>query len=705
MPKKVQKRRKSSRDEGSSPNISVESIDSITDIDQSTSSIIDTSKSYSSLHTDLRQRTGIKQIFDQFKNSSKRQKREHAKAILFKPGKHSLWCEKYFPKDIADICVNKQKVNQVKEAIEDLISNSKSSSRILLLTGPAGSGKSTVAKIIANKVISNKLSLIQSKEGRNAQLFDDLIDTDEAVEEQFPNIIEFSNRTTNTSAAGSPVRQFSDFLDECKLLTMNREKCIIVDELPNLYHEDTLKSFRQAILRWIQLNSNIELPPLIICLTEFDTDDFHYKGIFSIEATFKLETVFDKRLMEYEGRAWKRIKFNPVAHKFLTKALKRVAEGEKELTANIPKKIVTEEIKELSDGGDFRNAIITLEYWCRFLYPVTHSASSFSTLGGVSGLNIFHSIGKIVYGTQHAEEEYLAYMKSLNISKAYDPKGEFTTTPKMDDINSISVENICRDLYSTSEKINLNVLENYLVLNPNMDSDVSSLVDVLSEADILTSFKHDSKSLSMMTYYGCFGSRIMCSKMKKKIRAHGAMRRLKYSRDPKVRRKKRKIEQEVAKFCMKRCYRLIDQGNYSHLSSLNSMLIDGFYQQQILNSSKLKKKIFKAGYRNNTQRLGGGFSNIVLPETSFEPDTNDDDNENLINDNDALMSKLESEYFGGGLLSDREVGPAEQEMQNSQTDEFDDDPIVDSQEERENVNDDSEDWDDSFSDDSLVLKL
>lgn len=698
----MRKRRRPSGCEESSPNISLESIESITDVDQSTSSIPDPSTKPDTNYSELKPHTGIKQIFEQFRNTSKRQAKKQRNVNIHAKDS-SLWCEKYFPKCESDICVNKQKLKQVKEAIGDLIMNEGQGPRILILTGPAGSGKSTVAKIIANDAVSNKQATLESEES-NIRLFDELIETDETAEEQFPNIIEYSNRTTSTSAVASPVRQFSDFLDECKLLTMGREKCIIVDELPNLYHQETLQNFRDAILRWIQLNSSIQLPPLIICLTEFDIDDFHYKGVFSIEATFKIETVFDQQLMKYEGRSWRRIKFNPVARKFLTKALKIVVDGEKTLTAKIPKKVMSEELKELSGGGDIRNAIITLEYWCRFVFPVTHSPSSFSTLGGVSGLNIFHSIGKLVYGTQHKEEEYLAYMKSLNVSKAYDPKQEFTVMPTIDDINSISVENICRDLYSTSEKINLNVLENYLVLNPKLDSNVSSLLNVLSEADVMSSYNRDRKCLSMMTYYGCFGTRIMCSKIKSSTLRHGSVRRLKYSRDSKVRRKRRKIQQEITNFCLRRCHRLVDQGYYSHLSGLNAMLIDGFYQQQILNSAKLQGKLINGGYGSHAPRLGGGFSNIVLAETNFEAEATDEDAKSMINDKEVL-EKLENEYFGRGLLSDRREGIAEQEMELADTTEFDDDPIVDSQEEQKDADNDSGDWDDSFSDDSLVLKL
>ena len=119
MARKMRKRRRLSRCEESSPNISLESIESITDVDQSTSSIPDPSTKPNT-NPELKPHTGIKQIFEQFRNTSERQDKKQ-RSVNIHAKNSSLWCEKYFPKCESDICVNKQKLNQVKEAIGDLI--------------------------------------------------------------------------------------------------------------------------------------------------------------------------------------------------------------------------------------------------------------------------------------------------------------------------------------------------------------------------------------------------------------------------------------------------------------------------------------------------------------------------------------------------------------------------------------------------------
>ena len=48
---------------------------------------------------------------------------------------------------------------------------------------------------------------------------------------------------------------------------------ILVEELPNIYHLETLKKFRDAIRDWIYQDDNgFSLPPLIICLSEIEYD-------------------------------------------------------------------------------------------------------------------------------------------------------------------------------------------------------------------------------------------------------------------------------------------------------------------------------------------------------------------------------------------------------------------------------------------------
>lgn len=622
------KRRRIVVTDDSSPNVSVESIESLTDPDQSTSDIARPTGSFNGI----------------FKRFSSQQVE-----VDDNDSNDALWVEKYAPRNPGQISINKQKLGQVRESIGRLV-NGQASDRILVLSGPPGCGKSTTAKIVAEKAMQAN--------HQSTYLLDDP-NVNETTD--FSHVVEYSNRTTTTSRISSPVTQFSDFLDECKLLTSG--SCILVDELPNLYHEPTLMNFRHALLNWIEIDSHVQLPPLIICITEFDVDDERHNMLFTLESTFKVETVLGRNLMQYEERGWHRIKFNSIARSFMKKGLRSVANREK---LTIPKSVVTKEIDELSATGDIRNGLITFEYWARFLYPITNEISTYLTLGEISSLNIFHSVGKVVYGTQHPKEELDTFMRSFNMQNSL--KQKLSRKPTMADINTITVENISQDVASTSERLNLNILENYLVLNPDIGEDTAKLIDILSESDTMVKYGFDD-SQAMVGYYSCFGSRIQCSKMKTPGQRFGKLR---YSRESKVRQKKRKIGGLVSEFIDGRAHRLVEAGHYAHISREDVMLVDGFYQYSIIGSMKDE---MASGYK--VQRIGGDFSNLILPKTKIEEE-GDDSLEKA-----EYTKQLEARYFNYGQGG---TDPSDDE-------EFANDPIEDSEEE------------DSFSDDSLVLGL
>ncbi|QPG73500.1 hypothetical protein FOA43_000811 [Brettanomyces nanus] len=660
----------------SSPDVSIESIETITDDNQSLGEIRPTGEQRRYSGKSATRTKSIDDIIGKFSIPPNLPDVIDLTNDDDGRGCVSLWSEKYTPRSSSDLCINKQKIEQVQSQIEQMV-NEETHNRIVFLSGSSGCGKSTAAKILAEEALSKK-----KETAKKVGLFDDISIIPERDDSgRYPNVIEYTNRTTSTSRLTSSVTQFSEFLDECKLLTMGNEKCIVVDELPNVYHEGTLMNFRKAILRWIELDSSVGLPPLIICVTEFDADDDNHWGLFTLDATFKLETVLGRNLMKLEGKGWNRVKFNPVAKRYMKQALRRVVRTEHNSLEAIPKRLITDEIDQLSSTGDIRNSLITLEYWCRFLYPVTHDASSLSVLGKENGLNIFHSIGKIIYGTQHPQEEFNNYLKTANVvqfDKSQSP-------PTLRDINTISVDNVSQDSASSVGKLNLNVLENYLVLNPSkIDFNVADLVDILSQADTLFRFKNDRRALTMLTYYSCFGARLKCVRLKSNGDSSGATHhRSRYSRDSKVGYKKRKIVDLVKDFELRRCNRLVSLGQYSHLSNQDAILIDGYYQNEILNSSKARNKLGNQ-YTGTFKRLGGDFKNIILPDTEFQPDIVEDDST-------KSATSLEAKYFN--------VYNEDESMVEDDDKEFDEDPIVDS----EDVT--SQYSEDSFSDDSLVMKL
>ncbi|ODV83458.1 hypothetical protein CANARDRAFT_202939 [[Candida] arabinofermentans NRRL YB-2248] len=394
----------------------------------------------------------------------------------------------------------------------------------------------------------------------------------------------------------------------------------------------------------------------------------------------------------------------------------------------IPRLKVNEKIEELSKIGDLRNAINLLEYWYKFLYT---SKSSSQMLGKETGLNVFHSVGKIIYGTQHPLEEMINFKKRNYISSlTLSPEdGEYDDL-LMRSINSVTVSNVTNDIVATSSNFQLNLLENYsMVSRGSLSSTLVDLVDDLSLSDVLmsqsnlvtsgSSSMNNVVSLAISSYIGCLGVRLKCEAIKAEKSTGGASSRssslhgskMRYTRDAKIMKKQKQIQSEIDVYQSKRGTRSMrGQGKHGplmHISDLDVMLIDGFYEASILGSKKMRMRSQKLGITkfDKTRRLGGDFQNLTLADSEFSIV---DDNEKK-EMSDQTLKELESLYFGFNPDGDDDQ-PGRGENA-SEDEEFDLDPIVESGDEDTNLKSvenngvEESDWDDDFSDDSLVMKL
>ncbi|KAG7698840.1 hypothetical protein KL915_001132 [Ogataea haglerorum] len=585
------------------------------------------------------------------------------------------WVEKYCPSESSQLCIHERKIAELRTQIQDMVFG-RTNHQLLVLSGPSGCGKSISAKILCEEIMS-------SRRRPRSELEIEGYDHENLLD----NVVQYRNWITQTSRETSSVSSFGDFLESCKVLTMNNLKCVVVEELPNLHHDDTLKAFRKSILEWLDLDAKIKLPPLILCITEYEVDLENGTGSFSLESNFKTELVLGSKIMDKEGKQWTRIKFNPVAKRYLKRCLKRIAIAEDNLISSIkqiPRQLVEKKIDKLGGTGDLRNAIILFEYWCKYC-----SSLNDGFLGRESALNVFHSIGKIIYGTQHPETEYETYIKRALEFRLL----ESSESDLESQTDYLTVSNVVTEVLQTSSMFRLNLLENYLSIASRLTDSVGRLSDTLSISDDLeckSSFSYPFGGCSLMneiaTTIACLGARMECRKTKAVSSKSGAFLSMRYSRDSKYKKKLRRIQQETAEFAARRATRLIPQGRYTYLSAFELISCDGFYECAILSSKRLLNKSELSGIRRgtNVRRLGGGFKNLMMADTELKIA---DDDEVDVPVASKTKSLLEDLYFGT-------VSPAHIDDSDP---EFDADPIVNS--DQENISADE------FSDDSLVLRL
>ncbi|GME71989.1 unnamed protein product [[Candida] boidinii] len=601
--------------------------------------------------------------------------------------------------------------------------NRRCKSRVLVLSGPSGSGKSTLARLLANELIHEKLSSNRYEYGSrssNKTKMSTLEIGDVEVKEEgdtstkSENIIEYKLFSTSTSKLTSPVTNFREFLDQCKFL---KNKCVLIEELPNLYHPDTLRSFQESLSDWLELSKVLDdLPVLIICITDVEIDGYDsftssgngLSSSFGIERNFITETIMGPKLMEmenvdYSKGGWSHIKFNPVAKMYMKRILNTIIKNESSIIKRIPAAIFNFKFnKVFIKNGDIRNSINNLEYWCKFFYNSKYDSeyyieienfgdgsnnngnNNINAIGKEVNLDLFHSIGKILYGTQHVEEEIESFLKSNNNhSLVSEEDGNHHDYVKS--INFIISSNVTRDIISQFNIFNLNIIENYCNLNSMqfpIDSNLTDLIDNVSLSDVLSSIGDSINSTNLgisnnnnnfnnklrnsnfrtttnliseeSALISVFGSRLNLDNISKKIEilinenkiSKNKNLNLKYSRDSKIKKKNNSLYSEIKNYKLNRLNNLLlskSSNHYSYLSDTDCMLYDGFYESNILNSRKFRMKfnsgISKNNNKNNNtyniprvERLGGGFENLVLADNKLkliDEDIEESDGSNL----------------------------------------------------------------------------
>lgn len=328
------------------------------------------------------------------------------------------WIDKYAPKQLSDVAIHARKLTDVRQVLKEMIDGS--GCKILVLSGPAGSSKSTVAKWLA-------MDLVDDRGG------------------QTPYVEWINPMDSNMS-------QFGEFLETTKFRTGLQKTVVIVEDLPNVFHEQTKDQFRQGLMAWA--HSSQTLPPLVICLTECDVsnEETVHRG-YSLENNFNAETVLGKKLLDTPSLT--RIKFNPVNATLVKKALNNIVRNES-VFSTIPKETTKQQIARIGNFGDIRSAIYALQFWAKWY---SKDDTMGLCMGKESSISVFHAIGKCVYGTKAVGED-----------------------------DNTTMNQVMRDYSTRSGLLKLGLLENYTGLNKSQFplGNAAQIIEGLSIADVLT---------------------------------------------------------------------------------------------------------------------------------------------------------------------------------------------------------------------------
>ncbi|KAK4793573.1 hypothetical protein SAY86_024008 [Trapa natans] len=296
-----------------------------------------------------------------------------------------LWADRYKPCTFEDLAVHKKKVDEVKAWFEQKIQVSKGNhdSNVLLITGPAGVGKSATVKVIASHL--------------GAMLFEWRVPT--------PTIWQEHMYSSNTGMQYiSKLDEFEIFVERIRNYGLVSPSItgrplspviLLIDDLPLTFSRIAYTRLKNSL----HLLVRSACSPTVILITDTDHSDS------ANDTTRNFEEL--KSFLEEVGA--RKISFNPITSSSIKRTLSKVCKQERcHVTAEQLDLIAK------ASGGDIRQAIASLQ-----LFSINKNVSTNPTLsdsaerkdGNPSGilfgrdetLSLFHALGKFLHNKRERE--------------------------------------------------------------------------------------------------------------------------------------------------------------------------------------------------------------------------------------------------------------------------------------------------------------
>lgn len=447
------------------------------------------------------------------------------------------WTEKYEPQCPSDVCINPRKAKEILEALYSMVKH-ELPTRILVLTGPSGCSKSTMIKCLAKEILRERIA--KAPEPWMAE-------NTGVVEYLESEILDVPQPT-----------QFSDFLDGCRYRVGANLAVVLIEELPNVFHPETLAALRQKLSEWIYADA--ELPPVVLCLTEVELASEHRgRGYYNIENNLTMETLLGMDLCQRGAASGRivRIKMLPVAKTFMKKTLGRIAEKER---LRIPARMTDAVFLPMYEGGDIRSLICNLQFWA--LLPLFMTQT---TAVRASHLALFHAVGKVI----HSSSKFASLEDDASDQQ--------------------SIQSVV-DGYHNIGLLHLAMLENYAIYN-GLQFDVAVAARLVNNLSINDTFPEEAQD---------FGLRAVRSELRLVEEVSGRTQPMKFPRHFKMVREANKVRREIQQY--------VRYGGGSHVLFDTANLYDGCLLPAIYNSFGYKFRHGAKAYDYN--RLGGGFKAV-----------------------------------------------------------------------------------------------
>ncbi|KAG1876848.1 Rad17 cell cycle checkpoint protein-domain-containing protein [Suillus tomentosus] len=358
-----------------------------------------------------------------------------------------LWVDKYEPTIEADLAVHKRKVEDVRRWLSEAFEGGSAGKlrkyrRILVLTGPAGTAKTTTLRMLAREMGFEIVEWRNSMSERGpSTLVDDFGDDSwmdtEALFDKFQAFLTRASSCCNIFAASPaivsmqpqshtqskfPSQSSTPSLPSTSSSRPSNRHLILLEDLPNILHLPTQARFHDALQSLC--SSSESGPPVVIIISDSGLrgenayNDDAWDGAGGARWS-KKETIDIRSLLGADlstSPYVMRIAFNPIAPTLMNKALQAMLTKHFASTSGKPPaKDVVEMIVE-SSNGDIRSAVMALEFAC--VVTLTKGGGKGKTRRNAAGsaravlevvtrreqsLVLFHLMGKILYNKRKGD--------------------------------------------------------------------------------------------------------------------------------------------------------------------------------------------------------------------------------------------------------------------------------------------------------------
>ncbi|KAI8597135.1 Rad17 cell cycle checkpoint protein-domain-containing protein [Dissophora ornata] len=371
------------------------------------------------------------------------------------------WAEKYAPTDISEVAVHAGKISSVREWLQTYTDPRNrqqdiSGGAILVLSGPAGSGKTTVLKMLAQEMGLTVVEWINSvnenniihrpvmpgeDRWRSTSIDEEYIPVMNAFQEFFSRAQRFNplltsrdvslqSRSNITGLSGGPPLSISG---------TGKKNIILIEDLPPISAFSSRKIFQETITKFANSRNNSTSVLVIIVsdvFTKQSTELLFSNTSENRDPALTIRTLLPSSVLsriDSGGKGCpriKQIKFNPIAPTIMKKAIRRLIEKEFRTTHTYaPDTAEIEQAIQVHDG-DIRAVINALQFLCyvpakkRKRYKEAaeiseeeqqglHESENRMTQGQDLSLGVFHAVAKVLYNRRNWSAPCVEFDKDM----------------------------------------------------------------------------------------------------------------------------------------------------------------------------------------------------------------------------------------------------------------------------------------------------